>query len=112
MAVWGVKIYRNLHFGQLQENGEEIITAGFVVDFCIMAYENACSQLTPIGVIPTNEAQARPLTQLEPEQQREAWTRAVETAGYIGRGTASSDRLRANLLDFDFCKLQNKPLKA
>ncbi|NJL33924.1 MAG: hypothetical protein HC893_08765 [Chloroflexaceae bacterium] len=31
--------------------------------------------------LPTNEAQARPLTRLkEPEQQREAWRRAVETA--------------------------------
>ena len=29
---------------------------------------------------PTNEAQARPLTQLPAEQQAEAWTRAVETA--------------------------------
>lgn len=30
--------------------------------------------------IPTNERQARPLTKLEPEQQQEAWQRAVETA--------------------------------
>ncbi len=29
---------------------------------------------------PTTESQARPLTVLEPEQQREAWQRAVETA--------------------------------
>lgn len=30
--------------------------------------------------LPENEAQARPLTKLEPKQQREAWSRAVETA--------------------------------
>lgn len=35
--------------------------------------------LSPIGnILPTTESQARPLTQLEPEQQREAWTRAVD----------------------------------
>jgi len=31
-------------------------------------------------ILPANEAQARPLTALEPEQQREAWAQAVETA--------------------------------
>jgi len=37
--------------------------------------------LTPIGVkAPTTESQTRPLTQLEPEQQVEAWEEAVETA--------------------------------
>ena len=30
--------------------------------------------------LPANERQARPLTQLEPELQKEAWTKAVETA--------------------------------
>ncbi len=30
--------------------------------------------------VPTNERQARPLASLAPEQQREAWTEAVETA--------------------------------
>lgn len=35
---------------------------------------NNCTQ------IPANEGQARPLTKLDPEQQREAWQKAVETA--------------------------------
>jgi hypothetical protein len=35
---------------------------------------------TIVDILPANESQARPLTQLEPEQQREAWARAVETA--------------------------------
>lgn len=37
--------------------------------------------LLPIGnKMPTTESQARPLAQLEPDQQREAWALAVETA--------------------------------
>lgn len=37
--------------------------------------------LLPIGNrLPATESQARPLAALEPEQQREAWQRAVETA--------------------------------
>lgn len=35
---------------------------------------------------PKNEAQTRPLTRLEPEQQREAWQQAVETAPLNGDG--------------------------
>ncbi len=39
------------------------------------------SNLCPTGhILPTTERQARELTALEPEQQREVWTRAVETA--------------------------------
>jgi hypothetical protein len=34
--------------------------------------------LLPIGNIPTHESQVRPLTKLAPEQQREAWKRALE----------------------------------
>jgi len=37
--------------------------------------------LLPIGnIVPANEAQARPLTTLPPDQQREVWREAVETA--------------------------------
>jgi hypothetical protein len=37
--------------------------------------------LLPIGnMVPVNEAQARPLTTLPPEQQQEVWKEAVETA--------------------------------
>jgi hypothetical protein len=37
--------------------------------------------------IPTNEAQVRPLTDLEPEQQREVWLQAVDSAP-MGKVTA------------------------
>lgn len=40
------------------------------------------------GTLPTNERQIRPLTRLEPEQQREAWQRAIQTAP-DGRVTAA-----------------------
>lgn len=40
------------------------------------------------AIIPANERQARPLSRLEPDKQREAWQRAVETAP-DGRITAS-----------------------
>lgn len=36
--------------------------------------------VTTVTLFPATESQARPLTRLEPEQQREAWQRAVETA--------------------------------
>jgi len=34
----------------------------------------------PIGRLPATESQCRPLARLEPEQQREVWKKAVETA--------------------------------
>lgn len=38
------------------------------------------TNLTPTGVIPDSERQARPLAKLEPEEQKVAWQNAVETA--------------------------------
>ena len=45
--------------------------------------QNDDSEMCPIGaqILPTSERQVRPLTKLEPEQQREAWALAVEQAG-------------------------------
>lgn len=52
--------------------------------------------LSPIGDIPLprNEAQARPLTSLEPEQRQQAWTKAVEESG--GQPTAKQVRRAAD----------------
>lgn len=42
---------------------------------------NVIDVVSPIGdTKPTTESQARPLARLEPEKQREAWAKAVETA--------------------------------
>ena len=54
------------------------------------AYENLTtigtqneSEMTTIGcqILPTSERQVRPLTKLNPDQQREAWQKAVDQAG-------------------------------
>lgn len=42
--------------------------------------DNLSQTPTMVGVLPTSERQARPLIKLEPEQQREVWERAFETA--------------------------------
>ena len=44
--------------------------------------------LSPIGDIPTNEAQVRPLTKLDPDHQKQAWSEALRTAP-AGKVTAS-----------------------
>ena len=41
---------------------------------------NVIDNLGPIGLIPQTESQARPLAKLDPDDQLEAWQRAVETA--------------------------------
>lgn len=46
----------------------------------------AVANLGPVGPRPTAERQVRPLTELQPEQQREAWTAAVEASD--GKPTA------------------------
>jgi hypothetical protein len=53
--------------------------------------------LATIVVTPSNEAQARPLTSLAPEQQREAWSYAVETAPN-GKPTAADVKAVVNQL--------------
>jgi len=48
--------------------------------------------ISPIGEKQIPESQLRPLTRLEPEKQKEAWTRAVETAPDEGRHAPEVDR--------------------
>ena len=48
-----------------------------------------------VELLPTNEAQCRPLTKLEPDQQREAWAKAVEQAG----GKVPSGRIVKSIVD-------------
>ena len=45
-------------------------------------------------ILPTSERQVRPLTKLEPDQQREAWALAVERAGgKVPRGATQKCRI-------------------
>lgn len=46
----------------------------------IEAAETVSNLSTIVDILPTAETHIRPLTTLEPAQQREAWQRAVETA--------------------------------
>lgn len=46
----------------------------------LIAAAEVVANLSPIGDKPSSESQARPLSNLSPDQQREAWQRAVETA--------------------------------
>jgi len=46
----------------------------------LMLSSQVIENTRPIGRIPENESQARPLTKLEPEQQKEVWEKAVQTA--------------------------------
>ena len=54
----------------------------------ISAAEVATNLGTIVPILPATESQARPLTSLPPEAQREVWERAVETAP-AGRVTAA-----------------------
>lgn len=47
----------------------------------LMSAATTVESLLPIGnTLPSNEAQVRPITGLSPDQQREVWQRAIETA--------------------------------
>jgi len=57
-------------WGMKRAHAYRMIEAATVID-----------NLSPIGdKLPATESQVRPLTSLEPDRQREAWTRAIETA--------------------------------
>ncbi|NJQ97030.1 MAG: hypothetical protein HC784_03660 [Hydrococcus sp. CSU_1_8] len=80
-----LRLYRNTHrsfdayvkerFGYGKNNANMKILASSVVD--------ELEKVTTNGglILPTSERQVRPLTVLEPEQQRMAWREAVELAG-------------------------------
>jgi hypothetical protein len=55
------------------ERARQLMRSAEVID-------NLSQSPTQVGVLPTNEREARPLIRLEPEEQREAWQRAVDTA--------------------------------
>ncbi|MGK7879634.1 MAG: hypothetical protein AB4060_05985 [Crocosphaera sp.] len=59
--------------------------------------QNDSDQMVTNGhqILPTSERQVRPLTKLEPDQQREAWAKAVEQAG----GKVPSGRIVKSIVD-------------
>jgi hypothetical protein len=62
--------YMHDRWGMSRPRGYQLIGAAEVVD----------AVSTSVDIVPVNEAQARPLTTLSPEQQREVWQQVVETA--------------------------------
>ena len=78
------KLYRSTHsrfdhycrdrFGFSQQNADLLIRAAGVIDNL---------KVTTIGCnfLPTSERQVRPLSTLEPNEQRQVWQQAVEAAG-------------------------------
>ncbi len=78
------RLYRSTHktfeeycrdrFGYNRSRSYQFIDAAIVVDNL-----QGCPQI--VDIFPTREAQVRPLTSLEPDEQREVWQQAVETAG-------------------------------
>ncbi len=90
------RLYRSTHksfreycqdrFGFTRRRSDYLIGAAEVVD-------NLSGKREPLVlVLPTSERQCRPLTKLEPQQQREVWRKAVETAqGRVPSGKVVSD---------------------
>ncbi len=99
------QLYRSTHksfeeycsdrFGFQRRHPYHLINAASVVDnliacapteeskMCTTRAQNENTQMCTNGaqILPTTERQVRPLTKLEPDQQREAWAKAVESAG-------------------------------
>ncbi len=90
------RLYRSTHktfesycqerFGFSRRHINYLITAVDVVDNLKMGTIGSQKSETETRtngaqILPTSERQVRPLTKLEPEEQREAWTKAVESAG-------------------------------
>jgi hypothetical protein len=62
----------------------------------LIASIEVTESLTPVGVIPSNERQIRPLTKLDdPEQQRRAWEKACTDAKNENRCVVAKDVTRA-----------------
>lgn len=61
--------YCQERWGIVRRQADRLIQAAEVVE-----------NLRPIGLIPSTESQTRPLTNLEPDQQREVWAKVVDTA--------------------------------
>jgi N6-adenosine-specific RNA methylase IME4 len=74
------RLYRNTHT-TFEDYCKERWNMSRFYAHRLMDSAEVATNLLPIGNIqPANEAQVRPLTGLEPEQQREVWLEAVETA--------------------------------
>ena len=88
--------YCHERFGMKRIYAHYLIAAAMVVD----NLSSGCSQI--VNIFPTNESQCRPLTKLEPMEQRLVWQQAVEQAG----GKVPSARIVKGIVE----RLGQKPL--
>lgn len=97
------KLYRSTHssfeqycrdrFGFRRRHSHQLIDAAQVVDNLIQFLEIDENCAPMAHILPTKERQVRPLSSLTPQQQTEAWQKAVESAG--GKVPTSSDVAKA-----------------
>jgi len=85
LSVRDSKLYRETH-GTFEDYCREKWAIERAHAHRLIGAAKVVANLSPTGDTPKTERQARPLTKLEPEQQKEAWTAAVEASG--GQPTA------------------------
>ena len=96
------RLYRSTHrtfqeycqdrFGFTRRRSDYLIGAAEVVDNLSSKVEPMLKREPMVLVLPTSERQCRPLTKLEPAQQREIWREAVESSrGKVPSGKVVSD---------------------
>ena len=96
------RLYRSTHrtfqeycqdrFGFTRRRSDYLIGAAEVVDNLSSKVEPKPKREPMVLVLPTSERQCRPLTKLEPKQQREIWREAVESSrGKVPSGKVVSD---------------------
>lgn len=96
------RLYRSTHktfkeycqdrFGFTRRRSDYLIGAAEVVDN--LSGEPRQKREPMVLILPTSERQCRPLTKLEPEQQREIWHKAVESS----KGKVPSGKVVAELV--------------
>ncbi len=80
LAIRESKLYRQ-DYGTFEEYCQERWGMQRAHAYRLIDAAGVVKSLSPIGdILPATESQARPLTQLEPEEQAVAWQQAVETA--------------------------------
>lgn len=80
LAIRDGKLYRSTH-GTFEDYCSERWDISRSYGYRMIGAAEVIENLSPIGdILPANESQVRPLASLEPEQQREVWTKAIESA--------------------------------
>ena len=79
MEIRDKRLYRASH-GTFEAYCKEHWGTNWAHAYRLIESAEITDNLSPVGDIPKTECQDRPLTQRSPEEQHEAWSRAVETA--------------------------------